>query len=515
MSRRASDGVQWRPMPTTRVTSSTRPSKYVRSSWQIAARLDKLLDRVAFFVFRLATLAKSRGSGMSVALNDLLERYQRLEERFPVFEADGKYSGLVRANGNGTAPVQRWFHFKEAYSLDLLETLLTDWDIPGRSIHKILDPFCGVGTTLLASQMLAKKQGNTSLEAIGFERNPFLHFAAETKTRWYRYDEDRFQAQTRHLMNGAVSSHSRPIPPLATLNNPLIFEPPVIQLALAFQEAIQRRAAQDDEYAPLLLGYASVLEDISGVRKDGRALRIAPNKQRKELRAALYEIWTAMLADVIMANDLYSPIATDVVLGDGRTLAAEGARSPDVRNTDVIMYSPPYLNNIDYTEVYKVEAWMCGFIQTQEQFRDQRLKTMRSHPSVLFTDPVEMEHDERLSEVREIVELLIAVLPRDRYFRERSRGFRGYFDDMYRSLSRQIEVLRPGGWGFCVVGNSLHGPKSHVESRVPVASDLIIALIASSLGFEIRAVQIARHLTRRLPTSHYVRESILVMQKPS
>jgi DNA modification methylase len=118
---------------------------------------------------------------MGQGLQTLFEHYQLLEQSFPLKDIDAKYTNLVTANGNQQFPVQRWFHLKEAFSIDLLEILLTDWNIPSESVCRILDPFCGIGTTLLASQKLAKKHARTDIEAIGIERNPFLHFVAQTK----------------------------------------------------------------------------------------------------------------------------------------------------------------------------------------------------------------------------------------------------------------------------------------------------------------------------------------------
>jgi hypothetical protein len=64
------------------------------------------------------------------------------------------------------------------------------------------------------------------------------------------------------------------------------------------------------------------------------------------------------------------------------------------------------------------------------------------------------------------------------------------------------------------VGNSLHGPSDNPQVRVPVASDLFIALIGQSLGLEVKGIQVARHLNRRPPRSNYLRESVLAFCKP-
>ena len=119
-----------------------------------------------------------------------------------------------------------------------------------------------------------------------------------------------------------------------------------------------------------------------------------------------------------------------------------------------------------------------------------------------------------MTEVLSVVRALVKALPKDENLGWRTNLFRGYFDDMYQSLRRQMDVLRPGGWIFCIVGNSLHGPRDNPEARVPVAADLIIALISHALGLEMKAIQVARHLTRRTPDYGFLRESILVMRKP-
>ena len=121
------------------------------------------------------------------------------------------------------------------------------------------------------------------------------------------------------------------------------------------------------DHDPLLLGFASVLEDVSGVRKDGRALRVEPNKQRTEVRPALQEAWNSIVIDVAAAPAIYRPIRTEAYLGDGRTLSVDANPPPELGPFDIIMYSPPYLNNIDYTEVYKMEAWFSASIQSQER----------------------------------------------------------------------------------------------------------------------------------------------------
>jgi DNA modification methylase len=443
--------------------------------------------------------------------SELLKRYEHLENQINIIECSEKYANLVRANGNGHFPVQRWFHQKEAFSLELLETLIIDWNISPETIHRLLDPFSGTGTSLLATQKLAKKYNRSDLEAFGIERNPFLHFVAQTKLNWYEYDPRRVKLLANRLLCNPRKSRPDFIPAMSTLHRRDILDPSVLKQALVFKEVIV--SANCKERDLLLLGYASILEAISGARKGGRGLRIVPDKKRARILTTLDSAWDEIVEDLRCASNFFTPVTTKVFSGDGRTLSTEDDSGAKIGKFDLILYSPPYLNNIDYTEVYKLELWLCGFVNTTEEFRNLRYETFRSHPSVRFPDQTSINTDKRMKKVWSTIELLVRALPRDKNLNWRTRLFKSYFDDMYVSLKHQMDVLVPGGWIFCVVGNSSHGPRDHPRTRVPVASDLLIAMIAESLGLEIKAIQIARRLGQHSSSAKFLRESILVMQK--
>jgi DNA modification methylase len=450
---------------------------------------------------------------MTNRVGGLLQHYSQLESQYHLIDCSDQYKTLVTATTNHDYPVQRWFHLKEAYSIDLLENLVDDWRIDPRSIRRVLDPFCGIGTTLLSVEKIAKKWGLDDLSIVGIERNPFFKFVTETKLGWNRFDRERITAKAEYLLNGASRPKPDVLPALSTLHRTDVYALDVLNELLGFKNAIM--AIESAERAPLLLGYSSTLEDLSGIRKDGRALRIVPNKRCPQVSQALRLAWSTISEDIEQAQGFFKPIHADVYDGDGRKLETDSAVSQTkLSNFDLIMYSPPYLNNIDYTEVYKLELWLCGFVSSYDEFRSLRLQTFRSHPSVSFSDPVTSQSDERLNDINNTIDILVNTLPADKYRNQRIRLFTGYFDDMYQTLKYQKDALSNGGWIFCVVGNSLHGSSKEPEIRVPVASDLLITSIAHAIGFEVKAIQVARHLKRRSPETKFLRESIIVMRKP-
>ena len=197
------------------------------------------------------------------------------------------------------------------------------------------------------------------------------------------------------------------------------------------------------------------------------------------------------------------PIQGRIHLGDGRSMRDVSANS----KFDLVIFSPPYPNNIDYTEVYKMEAWLIGMFEDSSDFKSQRLKTVHSHPSVKR----EVDGTER-SDVIDIVAPVMDAVPDDRYASQRLAMIGGYAQDMAQTLESAWYRLRPGGHLEYVVGNSLHGNE---EDGFVIAADLIVAEMALRQGFIIERIDVARRLRRRHSESPFLRESIVFAKRPN
>jgi hypothetical protein len=183
---------------------------------------------------------------------------------------------------------------------------------------------------------------------------------------------------------------------------------------------------------------------------------------------------------------------------------------PQPESVDIVLFSPPYPNNIDYTEVYKLEAWLLGFIESTEEFRAERLKTVYSHPSLL------RGHDATRAAAAQaqldgLLEPILSAIPSDRYSRGRRRMVAGYVRDMHLTLESAFMALRPGGALVYVVGNSLHGSGG---SQFVIAADLLLAQLASNNGFRVTRFEVARTSGRRGRDKDFLRESVVFARKP-
>jgi hypothetical protein len=439
-----------------------------------------------------------------------LRTYARAEASLP-FRSGPEYGRLVVPNGNENTPVHRWFKYKEAFSADLLDHLILHGNLglSGKSSIRLLDPFCGVGTSLVSSQLI--RSGIASISAVGIECNPFAAFVANAKASWPTIDPERMRTMAAKGLSGP-RARLMSLPSLSSIKSGRCIGNYASRQILSIRDRLQSMDPGVERDA-LLVGLASCIERVSKVRRDGRALRLV-EKRKVNLRKLLASRWESMAQDVEYFQLLHprAPVAK-VVLGDGRNNSGLGRGKHLV---DMILTSPPYPNNIDYNEVYKLELWLLGFVSSAEEFLDLRRDTYRSHPTCRAMGPDsswETEFAEVLS-IGPLADLLRLVFRRAQSLdrdcsRGRSKVLLGYVYDTWRSLKAHHRSLNPGGCAVYVVGNSLHGGQ---DKPYLVPTDLLVACLGEQVGFQVEQLIVARPLQRRLAGNHFLRDSLLVLR---
>jgi SAM-dependent methyltransferase len=419
------------------------------------------------------------------------------------FEISTLYEGLVVAATNDRSPVHRWFRFKESFSADLLRVVLDDLE-PRRKKIRLLDPFCGVGTSLIASQEL--HAADYTITATGIERNPFIAFVARTKVNWPRMDKQVLRELPPAILARQTST-SPSLPQNSSFLTSRCITSHVTRRLLQVAQAIREHGTTPSHEA-LLLGLASAIEPLSRTRKDGRALRIV-TKPRTTISSVLAARWNSIVEDVgLMQRSLGSVPVPEVLFGDGRRPALLGIPA---NSQDLVFTSPPYPNNIDYTEVYKLELWLLGYVKSASEFLQLRRQTFRSHPTSGLEDPckdfIAASRRGRLGSLLSPIVTRIADLEEP----WRRRVLLGYFSDLWTTLEGCHRVLRDGGHAVFVVGNSLHGAAANPYL---IPTDLLLGAIAERIGFRVERTIAARSLKRRLSGNHFLRESLVVLRKP-
>lgn len=467
---------------------------------------------------------------LAAALKELRAGMEDLSAGLLVRDLRSELRDLVNASSLRSTPIHRWYYYKEGFS-PLLPPLIVEKLGTGTGCI-VVDAFAGVATT-----SLALRDHERVTRAIGVEYSPFAHFVGQVKLKSLQLDIATLKAHADRLSKFSISRRKQDIPELASFHNTDIFEPRVLRHVLSVRDTIREDVyLSQAERDFFLLGVAAVIEDLSGAMKDGRALRILHGRKRRrqglqpsvdaqggrDVRSVITNQWHAMIEDLPTTA---GPLSRELLhmRGDARDLEniTDGHGRPLLPDSSVglHLYSPPYLNCIDYTEVYKLELWLLGFVANNAEFHALRDGTLRSHPSIEFTKRPNVSS--RRSPVHEIIDATTEFLVKHLSRAPLGRVHGYYFADMEEVLRQQYRTLEPGSAIACVVANSTFARRAKSGSgaselwRIPILADVLIARLAEAVGFEGLEIWIARNLQARNVNNGYARESIVVARKPS
>lgn len=453
----------------------------------------------------------------------------RLAQLVPSFDRRRDLGTLVGSSGLRERPVHRWFAYKEGFSPDLLATLLELLELA--QPLDVVDVFGGVATTALSAIV------HPSINSVrSVEYSPIAHFIGSAKLGWPTIAPDAFDEA---IGNALSYDHTQAgdVPSLSSFANTEIISGQRLRSLLAARDHVRSMDIDWPEQAALLTGIAAVIEDLSGVMKDGRALRIKRGRRRRAsslastptthatrgaVKGALAGQWTAMATDVRALQQKYGGVGVPYMYlrGDARSLEhlrSNGVDAFSSASADLSLFSPPYLNCLDYTELYKLELWLLELVTTQEEFRQTRMGTLRSHPSVKFAPKSYLAGIE--DPVVDLIDQMSSFATSHGRRNDVGPTIRSYFDDMYQVWVEQHRILRPGALAACVVANSTFtrrdrsGPTYSEIWRMPVLTDVVLSHLARLAGFESVILLEARSLRPRNAGAGQARESIVVARK--
>ncbi|MFH0973351.1 MAG: DNA methyltransferase [Candidatus Micrarchaeota archaeon] len=401
------------------------------------------------------------------------------------FEEDYSLAPFFTFQDSKAKAFYNWFYYKEAFAPEFVEYALRRF--AAKPNARVLDPFCGVGTTLLA----AKELGFASA---GVDASPLCVLASRVKTR--DYDD---------VLKESVAAAFKKICK-AKFEFPKeewrfeLFGPRRALPRGSYDEALhlrkQLRETEPKEAREFLaLALASALPEASLVIKDGGVLKIRKNKRHlPSLRQAFERRAKRMLKD--LSNPVKGP-NPEVLIGDARQLAF------DDESFDAVITSPPYLNGVDYSKIYGLEL---SLLFGENAALDYRRSALRSF----------IERDAR--NARESEDATIAERCLRASQSELAEGVPdialAYLTDMTRVFRETKRVLRggeSGGKAAFVVGNA-------VLPGAYVAVDEVLALIALELDFGkakivVGSERVADVSTERGAERRRVRESAVMLEK--
>ncbi|MGH7917598.1 MAG: DNA methyltransferase, partial [Candidatus Binataceae bacterium] len=226
--------------------------------------------------------------------------------------------------------------------------------------------------------------------------------------------------------------------------------------------------------------------------------------------AAVIRPWLSAVR--AMAGDLRDvqgrPHAPATVhLGDARRTSAFVAP----QSVDIVITSPPYPNEKDYTRTTRLESLVLGFIRDQRDLRHLKRDLVRSNTRSVYkddTDDLSIAGNAEIRRIAEAIESKRVELGKTSGFeRQYARVTKLYFGGMARHLADLRQVLRPGARLAYVVGDQA----SYL--RIMIRTGQLLAGIAASLGYEVLGLDLFR--TRlATATGEALREEVLMLRWP-
>ncbi|MFN3527528.1 MAG: DNA methyltransferase, partial [Candidatus Altarchaeaceae archaeon] len=337
---------------------------------------------------------------------------------------------LVTFTPNKNIPIYNWFYYKEGFSRDFVMLFLDKFNVnPG---NVVLDPFVGVGTTLLA----CKEKG---INAIGFDVHPVALFASKVKIENYDIEKLKKFSSEIFLKKFQKKSTSK-IPKFIRK----AFSKYVLEDILFFKEVINE--IPDEKYRNFFtLALMNSALKSSYIFKDGGKIKII-KRDVAPLRDMFKRKVKRMIKEFENFKEKFKECEIYVDFCDARNLKIEN------ETIDAVITSPPYLNKIEYSEIYGIEEYLF--------FKKENLPLIRSF--------IGMKEKENF----EIDKFLNYELP----FQAKA-----YFDDMYKVIKEIFRVCKKNAKLAIVVGDAVF-----IDKVIDVPK--IIAEISEKIGFKVNEI---------------------------
>jgi hypothetical protein len=370
------------------------------------------------------------------------------------------------------------------YSASFVDDVISAYP-PRRRGGLVLDPFCGVGTTLLAAV-------TRGYEAVGFEINPYPALAARVKLGAPAIDLAELDKALTKLR--AVSPQWRTAPaPNEVLAPPLksrlpFFSPAVehqVLHLLAFINGLGPSPVAD----LCRVAFGAVMVSFSNYSYEpsltSRPAAGKPIIEDAEVGPVLLAKLHQMRSDIAWAQEGMRRRP----LGAGRVINADffsAHRQVGTGTVDLIVTSPPYLNNYHYVRNTRPQLYWLHFISSPGEQRDLETHNFgRYWQTVRDAAPVALTFAHRGLE---------QTLRQLRETRGEKGAYGGpgwanyvaaYFNDCFRFLARLKRVLARGGVGVVVLGNS-------VIQGIDIGTEQILGEIGAGQGLILEGVHCIR-----------------------
>lgn len=230
------------------------------------------------------------------------------------------------------------------------------------------------------------------------------------------------------------------------LNGRWIFSAQIAERILALSDAINEVDDPVRRLFRVLLG--GTLIEVSNVVISGKGRRyrrrwkerVIPPDRVRDLFSAAAE---SAISDIRRFGDRLIT-SYELLRGDSRVMLQ------DVEPCQMAIFSPPYPNSADYTDIYNVELWSLGYLTGPNDDASLRTATVSSHVQRTRDYPMPPAGSKSLEKILAQLDSI-----RDELWDQHIPSMVGaYFHDLINVLNSLGRIVEPGGTAWIVVGDS-------------------------------------------------------------
>jgi DNA modification methylase len=442
------------------------------------------------------------------------ERYRPAQRILKASVQPKRSNGAVNKLEAADRSAHNWYRFVLSFPPHLVRDYLHRFGADARSV--CLDPFCGTATTLVE----CKKLG---IPSIGIESHPMSFFAGQVKTDWtldpqglldhahgiaerclttLARDGISDEGRNSRVRGGNLRQLPKEAASLLLGNS---ISPLPLHKTLILLDHL-REASGSQYHRAELLALAQGLVTSIGNLHFGPEVGVGVLKAD----AAVVGTWlanvNAISRDLVELRSKWD-VSSAIIRADSREIVKVLRPS----SVDLVITSPPYPNEKDYTRTTRLESVLLGVVQTKAELRAIKRGLVRSNTRSVYKD----DNDDIWIKSHAEIQKIASSIERRRIALNKTSGFERmyarltklYFGGMARHLEELKTVLKPGAHLAYVVGDQA----SYL--RVMIRTGQLLADIAKSQGYEVLGIDLFR--TRlSTATGEQLREEAVLLRWP-
>jgi len=357
-----------------------------------------------------------------------------------------------------------WLRLTPAYSVKIVEEII----IAHEQSRRVLDPFCGTGTTALS----AAYHGH---EGVTIDVNPFLVWLAGAKTAHYQEEdinraEDACYTALRLVEQRAVEPIS--VPPIHNIER--WWDSKTLSFLCLVRAAIAEVTKKNTPDRDLLMvAFCRSLITLSNAAFNHQSMSFKSNQQiMMEMEVDLVSVFKDDVKFVLRG-------ASENPSGTGIIISGDSRNSSDVVDGlfDLVITSPPYANRMSYIRELRPYMYWLGYLVNGRDAGELDWTAIGGTWGIATSRLAEWKQAVDHFNSKNLSDVLDRIAHADNKNGVILANYVAkYFDDMWAHFQGITPVLSQGAEVHYIVGNSTFYGQL-------VSTELYYAEMLTSLGF--------------------------------